>query len=75
MLMMICSGVRFLSKSAIRPTATRRAFEPLRKQAIPALSTRFASTEATAKDGKIHQVIGAVVDGTRNPLSYRWSFG
>lgn len=59
------SGVtRVLGRSAIRPTATRRAFEPLRKQAVPAVTTRFASTEAQpVGDGKIHQVIGAVVDG------------
>jgi F-type H+-transporting ATPase subunit beta len=43
----------------------QRAFQPIRKNLLPALSTRFASTEAasSAKDGKIHAVIGAVVDG------------
>jgi len=30
---------------------------------VPAISQRFASTEGGAKEGKIHQVIGAVVDG------------
>lgn len=45
-----------------RPTVARRAFEPLRSNALPALSARFASTDANLV-GKIHQVIGAVVDG------------
>ncbi|KZF20603.1 glycoside hydrolase family 13 protein [Xylona heveae TC161] len=46
----------------LRPTAARRAINPVVKSnALPALSARFASTDA-ARDGKIHQVIGAVVD-------------
>lgn len=60
-----CRGLaRTLGKSALgRPiTNSRRAFEPLRKQALPVLGARFATTDS-AKNGKIHQVIGAVVDG------------
>jgi hypothetical protein len=41
-----------------RPAIRRSAFQPIKKSFAPALSTRFASTDA-AKDGKIHQVIGA----------------
>ncbi|KIW13769.1 ATP synthase subunit beta, mitochondrial [Exophiala spinifera] len=60
---MLKSGIaRSLGKSAFaRPSFTRRAFEPLRRQGVPAIAKRWASTE-TAGDGKIHQVIGAVVD-------------
>jgi F-type H+-transporting ATPase subunit beta len=60
---MLKSGIaRSLGKSAFaRPSITRRAFEPLRKQVGPAFAQRWASTDS-AKDGKIHQVIGAVVD-------------
>ena len=58
---------RTLGRSAFaRPQATRRAFEPLRKNALPAIAARFASSDS-AKNGKIHQVIGAVVDGTDIP--------
>jgi hypothetical protein len=46
-----------------RPTPVARAFKPLRANALPALSARFASSDV-AQSGKIHQVIGAVVDGT-----------
>lgn len=55
------------SSAHVRPTATRRAFQPLRSNLAPALGARFAS--ADAREGKIHQVIGAVVDGmcTLNP--------
>ncbi|KAJ5894205.1 hypothetical protein N7495_005896 [Penicillium taxi] len=42
-----------------RPTPVARAFQPLRS-ALPALSARYASSEVQA--GKVHQVIGAVVD-------------
>jgi F-type H+-transporting ATPase subunit beta len=42
-----------------RPAIRRSAFSPIKKSFAPALSTRFASTDAT-KDGKIHQVIGAI---------------
>lgn len=53
-----------------RPTPlARRAFEPLRSNALPALSARFASTDAGLV-GKIHQVIGAVVDGTYTSLAF-----
>ena len=60
-----CSGLaRTLGRSAFaRPQASTRAFLPLRKHALPAIATRFASSDAS-KTGKIHQVIGAVVDGT-----------
>ncbi|KAI4699278.1 atp2, beta subunit of the F1 sector of mitochondrial F1F0 ATP synthase [Alternaria sp. BMP 2799] len=44
-----------------RPAIRRSAFSPMKKSFAPAMSTRFASTDAT-KDGKIHQVIGAIVD-------------
>jgi hypothetical protein len=40
-----------------RPAIRRSAFSPMKKSFAPALSARFASTDAT-KDGKIHQVIG-----------------
>lgn len=42
-----------------RPTPVAR----LRANALPALSARFASSDV-GQSGKIHQVIGAVVDGT-----------
>ena len=41
-----------------RPSAARRAIQPLTKNLGPSITARYAST-----DGKIHQVIGAVVDG------------
>ncbi|KAL2350445.1 alpha-glucan branching enzyme [Cryomyces antarcticus] len=44
-----------------RPATARRAFQPIKSNFAPALSARFASSDS-AKDGKIHQVIGAVVD-------------
>lgn len=50
----------FRSSGLARPTAAKRAFQPLRTNAAPALGIRFASD---AREGKIHQVIGAVVDG------------
>ncbi|KAL8866409.1 MAG: hypothetical protein Q9174_006319, partial [Haloplaca sp. 1 TL-2023] len=49
----------------VRPAAARRAFQPIKNNGAPALSARFATTDA--RDGKIHQVIGAVVDGKQNP--------
>lgn len=64
------SGIaRTLGRQAFaRPSVTRRAFEPIRKQGLPILAQRWASTDS-AKEGKIHQVIGAVVDGMwENPL-------
>jgi len=59
---MLKSGLaRTLRTSASsRPSLASRTFQPLRKNFAPALSARFASTEA--QNGKIHQVIGAVVD-------------
>ena len=60
------SGVaRTLRSSAFaRPTTVRRAFQPIKTNFAPALSARFASNDSV-KDGKVHQVIGAVVDGMR----------
>ena len=55
----------FLRPSAyVRPTAARRAFQPIKNNLAPALGARFASTDV--REGKIHQVIGAVVDGKQN---------
>ena len=57
---------RTLRASALaRPTAARRAFQPIRNNLGPALGARFASGVG---DGKIHQVIGAVVDGMQKRL-------
>lgn len=55
------SGIaRSLRASAFARPGFQRSFQPIK----PAFaSQRFASTDS-AKDGKIHQVIGAVVDGT-----------
>ena len=57
-----CSGLARTLRSygLARPTAPRRAFQPIRTNLAPALGARFASGVG---DGKIHQVIGAVVDG------------
>lgn len=53
------SGIaRSLRASAYRP-ALRHAFQP--RVAAPIITQRFASSGVG--DGKIHQVIGAVVDG------------
>lgn len=62
------SGIaRSVRASAFRqPLTARRAFQPIKKNFAPALSARFASTDS-GLTGKIHQVIGAVVDGTENP--------
>ena len=66
---LVSSGLaRTLGRAAFaRPAApvARAAFQPLRSNGLPSL-TRFASSEAAASSsqiGKIHQVIGAVVDG------------
>ncbi|CAN9172355.1 unnamed protein product [Alternaria alternata] len=59
---MLKSGIQQALRASMRRPAIRRsAFSPMKKSFAPALSTRFASTDAT-KDGKIHQVIGAIVD-------------
>ncbi|KAL8880228.1 MAG: hypothetical protein Q9192_008062, partial [Flavoplaca navasiana] len=51
----------FLRPSAsVRPIATRRTFQPIRSNLPTALGARCASSDA--RDGKVHQVIGAVVD-------------
>ena len=57
-----CSGLARTLRSygLARPTATRRAFQPIRNNLAPALAARFASSVG---EGKVHQVIGAVVDG------------
>lgn len=56
------SGIQQALRASMRRPAIRRsAFQPIKKNFTPALSTRFASTEAQ-KEGKIHQVIGAIVD-------------
>ena len=69
------SGIaRSLRASAFRRPATlQRAFQPIKPSFAPALSQRFASTDAS-KDGKIHQVIGAVVDGMRKPFPHDAGF-
>lgn len=46
-----------------RATAARCAIPTSRSGFAPALGVRLATTSAL--EGKIHQVIGAVVDGTR----------
>ncbi|KAH3926420.1 ATP synthase subunit beta [Parastagonospora nodorum] len=57
---MLKSGILRASASLRRPATVRSAFQPIKKTFAPNLA-RYASTDA-AKDGKIHQVIGAVVD-------------
>ncbi|KAI4154643.1 MAG: hypothetical protein LQ340_001548 [Diploschistes diacapsis] len=59
---MLKSGLaRTIRTSAFtRPSVASRVFSPLKKNFVPALSARYASTNP--KDGSIHQVIGAVVD-------------
>ncbi|KAF1827404.1 ATP synthase F1, beta subunit [Dissoconium aciculare CBS 342.82] len=57
---MLKNGIaRSLRASALRKPACQRAFQP--KTFVPAISQRFASTE-TGQTGRIHTVIGAVVD-------------
>lgn len=64
-LLVLFSGLaRTLGRAAFARPATpvaRRAFQP-RTAGLPSLA-RFASSEANVSAGKIHQVIGAVVDG------------
>ncbi|THV71200.1 ATP synthase F1, beta subunit, partial [Aureobasidium pullulans] len=56
------SGIaRSLRASARRPATLQRAFQPIKPSFAPALNQRFAST-ASNTDGRVHQVIGAVVD-------------
>lgn len=55
-----------------RTTPVARAFQPIRSNALPALTARFASTDA-GSSGKVHQVIGAVVDGTCCRLLTEWA--
>ena len=55
---------RSLRTSAFsRPTAARPVFQQAKNNALPSIAARWQSTDAVKK-GKIHQVIGAVVDGT-----------
>ncbi|KAK5730456.1 atp2, beta subunit of the F1 sector of mitochondrial F1F0 ATP synthase [Elasticomyces elasticus] len=57
---MLKNGIaRSLRASAFRRPAFQKAFQP--KVVVPAISQRYASTGG-AIEGKIHQVIGAVVD-------------
>ncbi len=57
------------SSGLAHPTAARRAFQPIRTNLAPALGARFASQ----LQGKVHQVIGAVVDGMlETPQERRW---
>ena len=57
---------RSLRTTAFRqPQVLPRTFQPLKKSLAPATSARFASSDV--RDGKIHQVIGAVVDGKSSP--------
>jgi hypothetical protein len=60
MLIDMCSGISRSLRAATRPSIRPRA--AIKQNFLPAFSARFASTDS-AKDGKIHQVIGAVVDG------------
>ncbi|KAF2754960.1 alpha-glucan branching enzyme [Pseudovirgaria hyperparasitica] len=58
------SGIaRSLRASAFRRPARafQPAFQPIKKNFAPALAARYASTDS-AIHGKIHQVIGAIVD-------------
>ena len=63
------SGIQQALRASMRRPAIRRsAFQPLKKSFTPALAARFASTDA-AKEGKIHSVIGAIVD-VNDPFLY-----
>jgi hypothetical protein len=53
--------------------ASQRAFKPALSTGLKASAARFASSDS-ALHGKIHQVIGAVVDGMRRSFSARPSF-
>ena len=66
----LSSGIaRSLRASARRPATLQRAFQPIKPSFAPALSQRFASS-ASNTDGRVHQVIGAVVDGMRKPFPH-----
>merc|ERR1711981_1148183 len=61
-------SIRFKMLRSAIPRSLRAAsnlarprFQPIKKNFAPAIAARFASSNS-AKDGKIHQVIGAVVD-------------
>jgi hypothetical protein len=58
-----CSGILRASANLRRPATVRRAFQPIKQAFTPTLCARYASTEASsAREGKIHAVIGAIVD-------------
>lgn len=62
------SGIaRGLRASTFRPALRQQA---LKKSFVPAISQRFASSDS-ARDGKVHQVIGAVVDGMGAPPGWK----
>jgi len=68
------SGLRLAQ--AARPSivgASQRAFRPALSTGLKASAARFASSDS-ALHGKIHQVIGAVVDGRRRFFPTRSSF-
>lgn len=72
-----CSGIarslRASTLPAIRqPTRARALAQPIKKNLAPSLAARYASTDS-AKQGKIHQVIGAVVDGMAKFLTAKYS--
>ncbi|KAM3423402.1 ATP synthase subunit beta [Cercospora zeina] len=57
---MLKNGIaRSLRASAFRPALRQQALKP--QSFVPAILQRFASSDS-ARDGKVHQVIGAVVD-------------
>jgi hypothetical protein len=67
MLMRCNCSIRAASRAAgVRPALnlSRPALQPIKKHFAPAVCTRLASTANAVKDGRVHTVIGAVVDGT-----------
>lgn len=73
MLMRCNCSIRAASRAAgVRPALnlSRPAFQPIKKNFAPAVCTRLASTSTSAKDGRIHTVIGAVVDGTLRKILF-----
>jgi hypothetical protein len=67
------SGISRSLRAATRPAIRPRA--AVKQNFLPALSARFASSDS-AKDGKIHQVIGAVVDGMKiSPCLFSMALG
>jgi hypothetical protein len=68
MLTRVYSGVTRSLRAIARP-ATSALRPQIARNFAPALGSRFASTDQK-KVGKIHQVIGAVVDGMLPPESF-----